>query len=375
MMAVEIKEISSKQGLKEFINLAWQLYRGDRNWVAPLKSDLMEILRGKNDTPGTDDPRSYFMAYRDGQGVGRLGVGINGDRNSKKQRREGYITLFECVNDEAVSVALFDAAASWLKTRNMDSIKGPMSPSSADDLRGLLVDGFDGPPVFMNSYNPPYYPDLFEHYGFSKYEDYYAYYLDARTSRLDTLVEIVDYARKKYGFYVKSVKLKEIESAVRDIKAVLDTAMPEEWADLTPPSLEELRAEAERFKVIFQEDDLQIAYSAEGMPIGFMLALNDYNQVLKRLDGRLFPFGIFKFYWYRRRITAARIFNLFVVPEYENKGVPFAFFVNFYFIAGKRGYLYGEGSTVGECNKKARRVVERAGGLHYRTYRIYLKSL
>ncbi|MGD0154142.1 MAG: N-acetyltransferase [Thermacetogeniaceae bacterium] len=374
-MAVEIREISSKHDLKSFINLPWQLYRGDRNWVPPLKSDLLGTLLGNKDTPEADSPRAYFMAYQNGRAVGRLGVGINDDRNFKKQRREGYITLFESVNDEAVSAALFDAASSWLKTRGIDSVKGPMSPNSADDLRGLLVEGFDGPPVFMNSYNRPYYAELFEHYGFSKYEDYYAYYLDARTSRLDTLAKIVDYASQKYGFYVKSVKLQEIELAVRDIKRILDTAMPEEWADLTPPSLEELRAEAERLRVIFQEDDLQIAYSKEGMPIGFMLALNDYNQVLKRLDGRLFPFGILKFYWYRRRITAARIFNLFVVPEYENKGVPFAFFVNFFFIARKRGYRYGEGSTIGEHNKKARRVVERAGGLHYRTYRIYLKAL
>lgn len=374
-MAVKIREISSKQDLQSFINLAWQLYRGDRNWVPPLKSDLMGTLLGKNDAPEADGPRTYFMAYQNGRAVGRLGTGINRGLNSKKQRREGYITLFECINDAAVSTALFDAAASWLRTRGIDSIKGPMSPSSADDLRGLLVDGFDGPPVFMNSYNPEYYPALFEHYGFAKYEDYYSYYLDARTSQLDALAETVDYAREKYGFCVKSVKLREIDSAIREIKAVLDTAMPEEWADLTPPSLKEIQGEAERFKPIFQEDDLQIAYSADGQPIGFMLALNDYNQVLKRLNGSLFPLGLIKFYWYRRRITGARIFNLFVVPEYEYKGVPFAFFVNFYFVARKRGYRYGEGSTIGEHNKKAQRVVERAGGMHYRTYRIYLKAL
>ena len=210
-MAVEIREVSSKHDFKSFINLSWQLYRGDRNWVPPLKLDLMGALLGKNDASDADGSRAYFMAYQNGRAVGRLGTGINRDRNLKKQRREGYIALFECINDTAVSTALFDAAASWLRTRGIDSIKGPMSPSSADDLRGLLVDGFDGPPVFMNSYNPEYYPALFEHYGFAKYEDYYSYYLDAHASQLDTLVKTVDYAREKYGFYIKSVKLQEID--------------------------------------------------------------------------------------------------------------------------------------------------------------------
>jgi GNAT superfamily N-acetyltransferase len=374
-MALEVKQIRSKQEFKSFINLAWEIYRGDKNWVPPLRSELMDVLLGKNDRPEEAGNRAWFMAWQDGRAVGRLGVGINRDMNDKKQRQEGYLTLFECIDDEAAAFALFDAAAAWLQERHMDSIKGPMSPTSADDMRGLLVEGFNGQPVFLNSYNPPYYPALFEKYGFVKYEDYYAYYLDAHTSQLDTLIESVAYARQKYGFYIRSVGRKEIDAAVSDIKTILDTAMPEEWADLTPPSLEEIQNEAERFKLIFQEGDLQIAYTDEGRPIGFMLALNDYNQVLKRLNGRLFPFGIIKFYWYRRRITGARILNLFVIPEYINKGVPFAFFVSFFFIARKRGYEYGEGSTIGEHNRRARLVVQKAGGLHYRTYRIYQKLI
>jgi GNAT superfamily N-acetyltransferase len=365
-MTVDIREIREKRALREFIKLPWYLYRDDPNWVPPLKQKQLKELAGRS---------GLFLAYRDGRAVGRICVSIDAQMNTKKNRREGCISLFESVDDREVAEALFDQATNWLRERQIDTIKGPASANNGDDQRGLLVQGFDGPPVIMTSYNPPYYQNLMESYGFAKYEDYYAYYMNPQIQHLDALQRFVEFAVRKYGFYLSSVKASEITSAVREIKAILDTGMPEEWADLTPPSLEEIQIQAEQLRFLYRDGDLQIAHARDHRPIGYLLAMGDYNQVLKKLNGSLSPLGMLKFLWYRRKITGARVFNLFVIPEYEKRGVAFAMLLNFYRVAIKRGYLYGEGSTIGENNLKPRKVVEKAGGRLYRIYRVYQKQI
>jgi GNAT superfamily N-acetyltransferase len=161
---------------------------------------------------------------------------------------------------------------------------------------------------------------------------------------------------------------------MEDIKKVLDIAMPEEWEDLTPPTIEEIRAEGAQLKPLADEDLILIARS-EGKPIGFAIALPDYNQVLQRLNGRLFPLGFLKFLWYKKKTKGFRMFILFVIPEFRKKAVSGAMFCKFLENGVKKGYTYAEGSTIGEENRAMRTDLEKVGGLLYRTYRLYKKDI
>lgn len=371
---VHIVEVKGKKGLKKFIDFSWEIYKNDPNWVPPLRSDLLKTLQGRDNPLFMNGPHAFFMAYRDGRPAGRICAGINETLNRKKGKEEGYICLFECINDGDVAACLFDHAADWLKKRGKKVMKGPVSPTNGDDYRGLLVKGFDGPPVLMNSYNPDYYPGLFEAHGFQKHLDLYAYYYDVSGIRLERYSKVIQYAMKRYNFRVEPVNLKKLDREVKDIKRVLDEAMPADWEDLTPPSLEEIKAQANKLKDLADPDLIYIARSGD-RPIGFALGLPDYNQVLKRLNGRLFPLGFLKFMWFKRKITGARIFVLFVVPEFRKKAVSSTIYYKCLQAAKRKGYTYGEGSTIGEINLDMRRDAEGAGGIHYRTYRIYRKDI
>lgn len=372
---INIVEIKSKKELKEFVELQWIIYKDDNQWVPPLKKDMLNTLLGKDNPLFMDGEHAFFMAYNNAKPLGRICVGINESLNEKKNAEDGYITLFESINNKEIAFSLFDKAVEWLKERGKKVVKGPVSPTNGDDSRGLLVEGFDGSPVLMNSYNPKYYVDFFEEYGFVKHLDLYAYYHDILTAtNMERHGRVAEYAMKRYNFRVDSIDLKNIDKEMEDIKKVMDIAMPEEWEDLTPPTLEEVRAEGARLKPLADEDLILIARSGDE-PVGFAIALPDYNQVLKKLNGKLLPTGVFKFLWYKRKITGFRIFVLFVIPEFRKKAVSGAILYKEYINGLKKGYQYCEGSTIGETNTAMRTDIEKTGGILYRTYRLYKKEI
>lgn len=371
---IEIVEIINKKDIKKFIDFSWELYKDDENWVPPLKSDLLKILQGKNNPLFVNGSHALFMAYVNNIPKGRICVGINESLNTKKLNNEGYISLFESVNDREIAFALFEKASNWLKERGIEQVKGPVSPTNGDDNRGLLVMGFEGSPTLMNSYNPKYYMDFFNEYGFEKHLDLYAYFYDVKNVNIDRYEKPVEFAMKRYNFSVDKIDLKNIENEIRDIKSVLDIAMPDDWEDLTPPSLEDIKSEAKNIVAMADPDLIYIARK-EGRPIGFGVALPDYNQVLKRMNGKVFPLGFLKFLYYKKKINGARIFILFVIPEFRKKAVSSAILFNSLLAGKRKGYIAGEGSTIGETNIPMRRDAEGAGGVHYRTYRLYKKSI
>lgn len=370
----KILEACGKRDLKKFIDMQWEIYKNDENWVPPLKGQMLKTLMGKDNPLLTNGQHAFFLARKENRTVGRLLTGINIRLNAKKNKNEGYISLFECIDDEDTAFLLFNSAVDWLKVRGMDSVVGPVSPTNGDDSRGILVKGFEGPPVLMNSYNPPYYQRLFENYGFVKDMDLYAYYLDAPNLNDSRYERVTGYAMKKFNFRIDRFDKRNTDREIRDIKRILDLAMPESWGHLTPPSIEEIRKEINMLKKFMDEDLVYIARSGDE-PIGFIAALPDYNQVIKKLDGKLLPFGFIKFLLYRRKINGARIFTQFVVPKFRNKAVNSAIYYKLMVEGRKKGYVYGEGSTIAEMNRESIRSVEGVGGKLYRVYRILRKNI
>jgi GNAT superfamily N-acetyltransferase len=372
---IKIIQVKDKKGLKKFIDIQWLLYKRDPYWVPPLKGDLLKTILGKDNPLFEQGEHAFFIAYLDGKPAARICVGINSALNEKKNLKEGYISLFESANNKEVAFAIFDKAVAWLKERGINTIKGPLSPTNGDDYKGLLVQGFDGPPVLMNSYNPEYYVNFFNEYGFQKHLDLYAYYHDINSSvSIEKNRKLVEFAMKRYNFQVDTIDLNNLAREAKDAKEIMEIAMPEDWEELAPPTLEEVKAEIARLKQLADKDIVIFARS-EGKPIGFLIALPDYNQVLKKLNGSLFPFGFLKFLWYRRKITGLRIFGMFVIPEFRKKAVSGAMLYKCYENAIKRGYKYGEGSTIGETNHAMRNDIEKTGGLLYRTYRLFKKEI
>lgn len=369
---IEVRPVNGPRERKTFVHLPWLLYREDPCWVPPLVSEMNGLLDPRKNQLLRLGPHAFFVAWRGGRPVGRIGVGADEQLNwAKGGRREGYFTLFESIDDYAVAEALFDAMRAWLKERGLTVVTGPQSPDNGDDYRGLLVQGFDSTPVLMDSYNPPCYAGFFERYGFEKFFDRFAYRFDITPELGERMRPAVEYAMKRYGFAIDRIDLKNLAAEFADVKRIIDVAMPEEWPDMVPPTMEDIQAEAKKLLPVADPDLLVMARTVQGEPIGFMVGLPDYNQVLRHLNGRLFPTGVFKYLWLRRRITGARIFILFVVPSYHKKGVSAAMYLKVFDAVARKGYTHGEGSTIHEFNLRMRRDAEGAGGKHYKTYRIY----
>lgn len=372
---VIIKIVETKNDLKQFVDLQYKFYMGDPGWVPPLRSDQLKYVAGVGNYLNQAGPSIKLLSLKNGEVVGRLLVGINEELNHDKGLKAGYLSLFESIDDEMISYKLLDFAEVWLKGKGMDHMKGPFSLPGGDDNRGFLLDNFKDPTMIMNTYNKSYYPRMFENYGFEKYHDVFAYISDSGNENIKRYEKLVPYAMERNHFTVDKIRLKDIQSEMKDVKEIIEKAMPKEWLDFVPPNDEEIQLIAKQLVPYADPDLIYIARSLKGEPIGFNIALPDYNEVLSKMNGRLFPFGIFKFLYYRRRIKGLRFFVLFVVPEYRNKGVSSAIYYHIFKSAVEKGYTHVEGSTIWDYNEPMKLDIEKYGGKIYKTYRIYTKKI
>ena len=281
--------------------------------------------------------------------------------------------MFECIDDEDACRALLDAAGTWLAEKGMDRVIGPLSPSNGDDRKGFVVMG-EGPPVLLNAHTKRYYPDLVEKYGFQKNDDHFAYIFNPDDFDMERHARVVEYAKKKGGFRVDKLNVKDIENEARDIHRILENSVPEEWDYLVTPSLE---AVIDEFKGLLQFYDGHYCYIARkgDIPIGFMVALPDYNQVLMRMKGKILPIGWAKFLYYKRKINGARALVQMVDRNYHNLAVNYAMYFEAYKDWQETKLAFFEASCIDETNMPSRLSVEKAGGRHYRTYRTYKLDL
>jgi GNAT superfamily N-acetyltransferase len=374
-VAIEVLPVRSRRDLERFLRLPWTIYRGNPHWVPPLISESRRSLTDHGDR-GSAFTRQLFLVLVDGKPAGRIQAGVDEALNARKQSATGFFSLFECIDDQAVCSRLFAAAEAWLLARGITLVKGPVSPDgpNGDDCKGLLVDAFDRPPVLMTSYNPAYYRPLIEGCGYAKDFDVFAYFLDKDRLFARDPAKLIEYAERRYKFRVDRVNLSDLDNEIVALKRVLDLAVPADWPDMIPPTLEELRALAGRMRPIADPDLVVIARSGDE-PVGFGIALPDLNQVLIRLNGRMTPLALLKYLYYRRRITWARIFVMFVVPAFRRKGVAHALYYHIFTHGVAKGYTHGEGSTIGETNAQMRADIEGFGGEHYKTYRVFSKVI
>ena len=370
-----IKEVSGRTGISEFIKVPYEVYKNNDKKVFSIELMQKRALSGKNNPLINDNPHKFFVLYdQDGKLAGRILAGVNIKLNREKNLNEGFISLFECINDKVAAFMLFDTAVDYLKKEGVDKVKGPVSPTNGDDDRGVLIEGFEYPPVIMNVYNPAYYVEFFNEYGFDKDMDLYAFHLTTDNLDINRFERVVTFAMKKFNYRVDMFDKKYIQREIKDIHEILVKSMPSSWVHLAVPDEREIYSEIKNLMPFVDESLVYIARSGD-RPIGFVAAIPDYNQVLDKIKGKLFPFGIFKFFIYRKKIDGARIFLQFVIPEFMNKGVNGSIFWRLMVEAGKKGYCWGEGSTVAEMNKEAIRSIQGAGGKLYKIYRIYQKPI
>lgn len=378
-MDYRILPVSSKKELDLFTMLPFEIYDEKSPWVAPLIGDYKKYIRGINNSLREAGPHEKILVLGDGRVLGRLLVGINEELNSYHGLKEAYISQFECHRDPEAARLMLDYAGRWARERGMDSLKGPLSLPGGEDNRGFLIDNFQAPVYIMNTYNQDYYNDFFLDFGFEKYADCYGFESQLKEESLERYQHIVPLLMKRFDYRLDKINLKDKEKLKRDaqdIKRVIDEAMPRDWLDFMPPSQREIDDITRQLVPFADRDFVFIARSnLDDRPIGFNISLPDYNQILKKLRGRLLPTGFISFLLNRKKINRARMFVLFVSPDYRKKGVTGAIYLHSQLNALKKGYKWVEGSTIWDYNKEMLADIQRHGAKKTNTYRIYSKRI
>lgn len=372
---LHVKEIvPSHSTLGDFVGFPLTLYKGDPNYIIPSVEQQIRSLLGRHNALISNGVQAFLMAYDGDRPVGRILAGIDFRTTQAASERQGYISMFECIDDQNAANALFDAAAAFLRLNGITRLIGP-NPTMFDDFGvGLLAEGFDQSPSFLSPYNPPYYLALFENAGFTKYRDHFSYDLPLDGIRDDRYESVLHRAGKRFGYTVENIDLKaDLKNRSRELARIIAESTPPEWGVL-PPSSETLYRELKRLRHILWPEFVQVAYAGT-RPIGVMLTIPDCNPMLKGLHGHMFPVGTFRMIFMRSYIKRLRTVMLYVVPEYQNKGVEAVMIYRVIDAARQNNIYQAEASMINEKNLKIQLGVEKLGGSVTKVYRQYQKEI
>jgi len=368
MSAITVRPVASRKDEMRFIKFQWEPYRGNPYWVPPLIMDRKKLIDRAHNPFYKHAAMELFLAEREGKTVGRIGAIINDNHNKEHNENIGFFGFFECIDDQQVANALFDAARKWITARGATAIRGPASPSVNDDY-GLLIDGFDKPPAILMVYNPPYYQTLIEKYGFRKAKDLYAYRVKEETVLVDKLVRVSEMIKKREGLVFRTIDMKNFHREVATIRELYNKGWERNWGEV-PMTEEEFAYVAKDLKPIV-DPELVIVAELRGRPVGFALSLPDLNMVFrKNKHGWLIP-GLIRLLLFKRSINFVRIIILGVLPEYLNTGIGGVLFYETARRGIARGYNQGEASWVNEDNLMMNRGAAMMNGERWKTYRVF----
>jgi GNAT superfamily N-acetyltransferase len=362
-----------------FIKLPWRLYRNEPNWVAPLLSDLKEQLDRSRNPFFEHAEAEYFLAWRDGRAVGRISAHVDRHLQEFQDNDWGLWGWFECEQDPEAARALLDAAESWLRAHGAGTMIGPMSFTTNDEA-GLMVEGFESPPLILNPWHHRYYQSLLEDdIGLVKVMDMYMWSLDVsgRDKVHPAIWEMAAKVESEHGIVCRNFRKKDLEAEVGRFLEVYNAAWERNWG-FVPLTEREVRHYAKKLGPVLDENWAMVAERRDtGEVVGAALTLPDYNQVLGKLRprGRLLPFGWLTALRERRKIDQVYVFALGVKPDYQHTGVAARFYEMHFDAAERTPQRGGEMGWILEVNKPMNRAMEGMGGEIKRRYRVYERPL
>lgn len=374
-MRVKLERVQSKNQLTQFIDFRHDLFEEDPNYVPELFIAQRDMLTKGKHPSHQHIEFELFLAYLDNKIVGRIAAIYNKNHNEFVGANEGFFGFFDCIDNYAVAETLLNAATDYLSNKNAQRMVGPVD-FSTNDPAGLLVEGFDRPPVVMMTYAKPYYRQFLERYGFYKQMDLLAYWFDVDTvpERVVALARNIEDRLNRSGIRIRTINLKQFKKEVQSLKEVYNSAWDKNWG-FVPMTDDEFEYIAKDMKLIMDKDLVFVA-EKEGKIIGFTLTVPDINQALQKVKrGRLLPTGLFKLLYHKRKIKHLRIITLGVLEEYRTLGIEVCFYVKIFQTAIRKGYVGAEASWILENNKMMNRGLQNINSKVYKKYRLFEKPL
>jgi hypothetical protein len=372
----KIITVSNSSELKRFIKSQFNFYKDDKNFVPPLIMDRLKLLNKDKNPFFKHSKMELFMVEENGNILGRIAAIVNDNHNKTHNDKVGFFGFFECENNQETANLLFDEAKKFLTKNGMTEMRGPANPSLNDEC-GLLIDGFDSPPVILMTYNPKYYINLIENYGLSKVKDLYAYHLVNEEYVSEKLERMQSIVRKRNSLTIRSMNFsnkKQFKKDVETLKYIYNNAWEPNWGFVKMTD-EEFDFLANDLKSIADPDYALIA-EINGKPAGFALALPDINQCLiHNKNGYLLP-GIWHLLTKKKKIDLLRIIVLGILPQYQRTGADAVLYWELGTRGKPKGIKYGEASWILEDNEMMNKgLTTTMLGKVYKTYRLYQKTI
>ena len=358
-----LQEIAGSAAEREWLDFPKHLYRGYPNWVCPLDDDIREVFDPKRNELFKDGEAVRWVV-RDASGeiVGRIAAFYNREKAALEEQPTGCCGFFECIDCQQVADMLFDAARMWLASRGMEAMDGPVNFGQRSDWWGLLVEGYEFQPLYKNPYNPSYYKELFENYGFRNYFNQHSFIWRKDTSEANR--QILVRAERLYttpGYHVEPLDMHNLEETAENFRVVYNRA----WAlfsGVKPMTREEALVLLRRLKPILDPEIVFFAYFNQE-PIGFFVTVPDLNRLIGKFNGKFGLWQKLRLMWdLKVRRKCDRIFGIIfgIAPEYHGKGVESAIMAEYWKYLDRKDIPYKtlELAWIGDFNPVMNRMIE-----------------
>lgn len=368
MEVIMIKKIQNKSDLKRFIYYVKDLYHDDPHYIYPLFSILTKEL--KQEVLIKKEYTAILSTDENDKIQGRLLYQMS--YNPKTDKKVCYWSYFDAINSDSVTQELFKYMEDDMKDHDVYYSEGSFTPYDPDNRRGILVQGFESDPVIFTSYNKSYYPQLLENYGHAKSRDTYSIKPEDSAEGAERLERFSKFFERKYKIDVDYIDFKHVDSEINDIHQILSAADHEIIYQETP-SIDLIKSVAENMRMFLDKRIIMIAREHDTRkPVGFFFCLLDYNQVFKKLKGKIRPIRMILG---KRSITKVRGMMQYVIPQYQKSGLLGYIYKKIYEEFKKMGIKEFEAGTIMESNDSALTTFSMFNGKMANIYRIYGKEI
>jgi hypothetical protein len=369
-MSVEIVEVNSSKKLDQFIQFPNQLYKGNPYYVPSIHLAMEWMLTKKN--PFLKHSQiALFLAFEDSKVAGRIAAILNTTHLEKYNDDTGFFGFFDSVNNPEIARSLFNTASDWLRSKGLKKMMGPTNLTTNDSC-GVLVEGFDLPPMVLMPYNFEYYNDLYMQSDLQRETDLYSYQIDGSSviERYDNVIARTSRNLENSGVAIRPLSKKHFFEDINNLRLVYNQCNENNWGFI-PLNDEEFR-EMARDLIRITTHDLSLVVEKGGSMIGFIIAIPNINQSLKYLkNGKLFPFGLIRLLWFKRKIDSARILILGLLKEHSGHGIDLVLYKRIKEALNKRGIFSSEACYVFETNHQMNSILKKIDGKCIKKFRMY----
>jgi hypothetical protein len=369
----EIREVNSNQNIRQFVNFQFELYKGDKFWVPPLKGDEVKQLKPETNPSMEFCDSKFWTAWQDNKCVGRIGGIINHEYNNKTGEKKGRISRIEFIDDKSVSKALIETAENWLRDKGMKAVHGPLGFNNLDN-QGLLIEGFEYLPSIASVYHKPYYQKHFEDLGYTKENDWVEFRLTLGEHAVAKANRGAEIVKKRYGFVVVNFQTtEELRQYVQPVFHILNNAF-QDLPYVSHFNAKMIEVIGKKYFKVLNPKFVKIIKKDERV-IAFIVGMPSLSEAMQKSHGKLFPFGFYHILNALKNPTVIDLLLTGVDPELQSTGAAVILFAELQKVMQESGITQMETTGMFETNHTAISNWKNYEYIQHKRRRCFVKTL